>query len=74
VVVLTQNVFRRMNERITLLATRVHAFDPETETIPFVCECASATCFARVDLALADFDELCATSEHVLAPGHSAID
>ena len=61
-----------MRSSITLLATRVYAFDPETETIPFVCECASATCFDRVDLALADFDELCAASEHVLAPGHSA--
>jgi hypothetical protein len=71
-VVHVENVFRSMNELITLLATRVHAFDPETETIPFVCECACATCFDCVDLTLADFDELCATSEHVLAPGHSA--
>ena len=68
----TENVFRSMNERIKLLATRVHAFDPETETIPFVCECASETCFTKVELELADFDALCATNGHVLARDHHA--
>jgi hypothetical protein len=67
-----ENMFRALNGRIKLLVATFHAFG-EGGTIPFVCECADETCFAPVELTLAQFEEICATEGgRVIAPGHSA--
>jgi hypothetical protein len=65
-----ENVFRALNERIRVLVTTFRVFDDGT--IPFVCECSAETCFVPVEMAMLDYDEICATEGSVLAPGHTA--
>jgi hypothetical protein len=66
-----ENMFRALNGRIKLLVATFHAFG-EAGTIPFVCECADETCFAPVELTLAQYERICATEGgRVVAPGHS---
>jgi hypothetical protein len=66
-----ENMFRGLNGRIKLLVATFHAFG-DAGTIPFVCECSDATCFAPVELTLAQFEQICATGGgRVVAPGHS---
>jgi hypothetical protein len=63
-----ENLFRALNERIKLLVATFHAFGEEG-TIPFVCECSDATCFAPVELTLAQYEQT--DGGRVVAPGHS---
>jgi hypothetical protein len=66
-----EDLFRTLNKRIKLLVATFHAFG-DAGTVPFVCECSDATCFAPVELTLAQFDRICATEGgRVIAPGHS---
>ena len=66
-----ENMFRALNGRIKLLVATFHAFG-DGGTIPFVCECADETCFAPVELTLAQYEQICATGGgKVIAPGHS---
>jgi hypothetical protein len=66
-----ENMFRALNGRIKLLVATFHAFG-DAGTIPFVCECSDETCFAPVELTLAQYEQICATNDdRVVAPGHS---
>jgi hypothetical protein len=66
-----ENMFRALNARIKLLVATFHAFG-DGGTIPFVCECPDETCFAPVELTLAQYERICATDGgEVVAPGHS---
>jgi hypothetical protein len=66
-----ENVFRALNERIKLLVATFDAFE-KAGTIPFVCECPDATCFAPVELTLTQYEQICATERsRVATPEHS---
>jgi hypothetical protein len=66
-----ENMFRALNGRIKLLVATFHAFG-DGGTIPFVCECPDESCFAPVELTLAQYEHICATDGGtVIAPGHS---
>jgi hypothetical protein len=66
-----ENMFRALNGRIKLLVATFHAFG-DAGTVPFVCECSDAKCFAPVELTLAQYEQICATDGgRVLAPGHT---
>jgi hypothetical protein len=41
------------------------------ETWAFLCECGRPNCRERVDLSLADYEEIRGDGKRVLAPGHA---
>jgi hypothetical protein len=51
----SQQVFRSANERMQTLAL---AIVPAEQLIPFLCECADDGCLGRVDMKLADYDDI----------------
>ncbi len=59
--------FRRANDRIARRALELRADDVR---VPFICECADATCLDPVPLTVADYDEHCARGQAVIVPGH----
>ena len=62
----TEALFRDVNERIAESAERFGA--DETE---FVCECADPNCTSRIEMTLADYNEVRGDATHFLVvPGH----
>jgi hypothetical protein len=58
-----QQTFKLANERfVSLIAERRLAVDH----VPFLCECADATCMARVELTLEDYHAVRAHERHYL--------
>lgn len=49
-----EDVFRNANDAI---ADKARAIDWEA-TVPFICECSERRCFGRVDLTLAEYEEI----------------
>jgi hypothetical protein len=63
----TEDVFRRANEEIADLARR----RGWRFAVPFLCECADARCFARLELTLEVYEGVRANPQRYLtAPGH----
>lgn len=63
-----QETFKLANERLErAVADRVGT----AERVPFLCECADQACMGRIDLTLADFNEVRAhTNYFVMLPDH----
>jgi hypothetical protein len=51
----SQQVFRSANERMQALAVAIVSAE---QPIPFLCECADDGCLGRVDMSLADYDDI----------------
>ena len=63
-----QKLFRVGNER---LLTAVHARVPDTNRIPFLCECADAFCDGRIELRIEDWEGVVREPGHyVMLSGH----
>jgi hypothetical protein len=63
--------FRQANERISAIAAEYQA----DFRLPFVCECADATCREMLRLFPEQYEEIRANSRHFLqAPGHDVAD
>jgi hypothetical protein len=63
----TEDVFRRANEEIAGLARRRGWSFP----VPFLCECADAQCFARLELTLEVYEGVRSNPQcYLTAPGH----
>lgn len=63
--------FRQANERISAIAAEYQA----DFRLPFVCECADATCREILRLFPEQYEEIRANSRHFLqAPGHDVAD
>ena len=61
-----ESLFRDVNERIAETAERF-----EASKTGFVCECADTNCTERLEVTLADYEEVRADPTHfVLASGH----
>jgi hypothetical protein len=64
----TEDVFRRANEQIADLA-RSHGW---RFPVPFLCECADAQCFARLELTVEMYEGVRSNPRRYLtAPGHA---
>ena len=62
----TESLFRDVNERIAEVADRLGSDDAE-----FVCECANADCGERVQVSLAEYEQVREDGARFLvAPGH----
>jgi hypothetical protein len=66
-----EKLFREVNERVAELHRGVESGpDPE-----WVCECGDETCFDKVALPLADYQEIRARNDWFLVkPGHEKVD
>jgi hypothetical protein len=64
-------MFRAINERIRELALR---FEQVGETgVSFICECADETCVERIELTMAQYDDVRAIpARFVVVPAHEA--
>jgi hypothetical protein len=61
------STFRAANEQIANYASD-HEF---VEHVPFICECATESCLAVVDLSLAEYEEVRSSpTRFFVAPGH----
>ena len=59
--------FREVNERIKDVGG---ALGPDAQHV-FICECADASCTARITLTVAEYEHVRSSPTHfVLAPGH----
>jgi hypothetical protein len=50
-----QQTIRSANERLQAVAAEVV---PADQLVPFLCECADGTCLGRVDMKVAEYDEI----------------
>jgi len=50
-----QQTIRSANERLQAVAAEVVSPD---QLVPFLCECADGTCLGRVDMNVAEYDEI----------------
>jgi hypothetical protein len=73
-----QQTVRSANERLQAVAVGVV---PADQLVPFLCECADGTCLGRVDMKVADYDEIHADRnrysilhDHELAKGEAVIE
>jgi len=73
-----QQTVRSANERLTALAAGVVAAD---QLVPFLCECADGTCLGRVDMRVAEYDEIHSDRnqysiihDHELANGEAVVE
>ena len=66
-----ENVFRDANDAIA-----EHARDRDWEAmVPFLCECSDRRCFGRLDLTLAEYDEIRSQPQrYMVCPGHEVPD
>lgn len=66
-----ETTFRALNEQIRLLFGQ---FEMTGQwPIPFVCECRSQRCFARVEIPLVVYEAIRASHGHrLIVPGHQA--
>lgn len=63
-----QALFRDVNERLEGLA---EAFQLVSERTTFVCECADLACIQKLDLSLAEYEEVRSDgNSFIVAPGH----
>ena len=63
-----QKLFRLGNER---LLTAVQARMPDTDRVPFLCECADAFCDGRVELRIDDWEGVTRKPRHyIMLRGH----
>ena len=71
-IALNESRFRDINERLAAdLAKLAH----QPDVIPFVCECAMASCAATVELTAAEYESVRASSRRfVVVPGHELPD
>ena len=74
----SQQVFRSANER---MQARALAMGAAEQLIPFLCECADDACLGRVDMNLADYDDIhrdrdlyAILRDHQLADGETVVD
>ena len=66
-IVQTEDVFRSANDRIAEKGDELGWRFP----VPFLCECSNPRCFARLELPLAEYEELRSHPQRYLtAPGH----
>jgi hypothetical protein len=62
----TEAAFREVNEAIAGTAARFDA-----EEVDFICECADPQCADRINVDLAEYEEVRSDATHfLLAPGH----
>jgi hypothetical protein len=67
----SQALFRTANER---LRERAQKLAGAVETIPFLCECADEACLGRIELTMAQYQEVRRVpSRYVVLPEHAAI-
>jgi hypothetical protein len=63
-----QKLFRLGNER---LLSAVRARVPDTDRVPFLCECADAFCDGRVELRIVEWEGIARQPRHyVMRSGH----
>jgi hypothetical protein len=62
-----EDVFREANERVAAKAGELEVAYP----MPFLCECRDPHCFARISLALEEYEQVSAEPRRYLTiPGH----
>lgn len=65
-----EELFRMANNR---LRAQVEAVVPDGEPVPFLCECEDELCMDRVDMTMAQYENLRASDDtFAVAPGHAA--
>jgi hypothetical protein len=65
-----EDVFRNANERIAEKARELKMQPP----IPFLCECSNRRCFARIHLALGEYEEARSDPQRYLTiAGHEVV-
>jgi hypothetical protein len=65
----TQELFRTANDR---LRERAETFPEDVPAIPFLCECPDETCLGRIDLTLAQYEDVRSVpNRYVVLPGHA---
>jgi hypothetical protein len=65
-------VFREVNERLRELG---EGFSLISEVAEFVCECATASCTARIQMPLSEYERVRSDPKwFVVVPGHEAFD
>jgi hypothetical protein len=63
----TEEVFRNANERIAEKGRELGWAFP----VPFLCECSDSSCFARLELTFAAYEQLRSHPQrYITAPGH----
>jgi hypothetical protein len=66
-------LFRAVNEKLRGLNAEFEAFADERAL--FVCECSRIDCIEQIELAVADFDEICGMpNRYMVIPGHELLD
>lgn len=66
-------LFRAVNEKLRGLNAEFEAFADEQAL--FVCECSRIDCIEQIELAVADFDEICRMpNRYVVIPSHEVLD
>jgi hypothetical protein len=64
-------LFRQVNDRVRTLN---EAFEPILSTGEWVCECADTGCVERLELSVAEYDEIAAHAERFVAiAGHEQL-
>jgi hypothetical protein len=67
-----QELFRTANERIGEVARGAASREV---SIPFLCECASDACLARIELTLSEYEKVrTRQNQFVIIPGHETIE
>lgn len=73
-----QQTVRSANERLQAAAADVVLVD---QLVPFLCECADGTCLGRVDMKVAEYDEIhsdrnryAILHDHELAAGEAVVE
>ena len=67
-----QELFRKANERF---GQRVEEYSHDGVSAPFLCECADEACLGRVELTLAQYEEIRQQRHrYVILPGHPTIE
>jgi hypothetical protein len=65
-----EKLFREVNERVAQMAPGFSGPDPV-----WVCECGDETCFEKVRIPLADYQEIRARNDRFFVkPGHEKVD
>jgi hypothetical protein len=68
----TQRLFRAANDR---LDERTEAYSRDGALVPFLCECADYSCFARVELTHRQYQEIRSHPDrYVIEPGHPMVE
>lgn len=63
-----QKLFRLGNER---LRSAVNAQVPDTDRVPFLCECADEFCDGRVEILMEEWERIAREPQHfVMVTGH----